>query len=192
MWFFRMTRMRGSRDDIEVSIQSPYRSSMDALIGGTSDGIKIYVNVVSLLIVFLALVAIVNAILGTLPGNPSLDEILGWLMTPVVWLIGISAQDLNLAGSILGTKVAVNELVAYSALAEHATNLTAESYFTLIFALCGFGNFGSLAILIGGLSAMAPDRRDEVIALGFWTLGIAFMTNCLTAAVATLLRQLLI
>lgn len=178
-------------EDIEVRIDSPYRSTMDALTAGTADGVKIYINVVSLLIVFLALVAIVNGLLGVLPGGLSLQSILGWLMTPVVWLIGIPVQDLHLAGSLLGTKVAVNELVAYSALAENAVNLTEGSYLTLLFALCGFGNFGSLAILIGGLSAMAPDRRDEIIELGFWSLGIAFMTNCLTAAVATALFNLL-
>ncbi len=176
-----------TRSDEVVSIETPYRSTMDALVTGTADGVKIFVNVVSLLIVFVTLVALLDGLLGLLPGEPSLAKLLGYALAPVAWLMGITQTELLDAASILGTKVAVNELVAYSALAESYGHLSERTHFILTFALCGFGNLGSLAIMIGGVSAMAPERRDEIIRFGMWALLVSFMTNCLTAAIASLL-----
>ena len=170
-----------------VSIASPYRSTMDALVAGTADGVKIFVNVVSLLIVFITLVALIDALLGILPGEWTLAKIMGYGLAPFAWLMGIPFAEIFDAAAIIGTKVAVNELVAYSALAESYGQFSDRTHFILTFALCGFGNFGSLAIMIGGISAMAPDRRDEIIRFGLWSLLVAFMTNCLTAAIASLL-----
>ncbi|MDH5622823.1 MAG: nucleoside:proton symporter [Gammaproteobacteria bacterium] len=176
-----------TRSDEVVSIETPYRSTMDALVAGTADGVKIFVNVVSLLIVFVTLVALIDGLLGLFPGELSLARILGYVLSPVAWLMGIPQAEVLDGASILGTKVAVNELVAYSALAESYGQLTDRTHFILTFALCGFGNLGSLAIMIGGVSAMAPERRDEIIRFGMWALLVAFMTNCLTAAIASLL-----
>ena len=176
-----------TRSDEVVNIETPYRSTMDALVTGTADGVKIFVNVVSLLIVFVTLVALIDGLLGLFPGELSLAGLLGYALAPVAWLMGITPAELLEAASILGTKVAVNELVAYSALAESYGQLTERTHFILTFALCGFGNLGSLAIMIGGVSAMAPERRDEIIRFGIWALLVAFMTNCLTAAIASLL-----
>ncbi|MCG8370091.1 MAG: nucleoside:proton symporter [Proteobacteria bacterium] len=176
-----------TRSDETVSIETPYRSTMDALVAGTADGVKIFVNVVSLLIVFVTLVALIDGLLGLFPGELSLAKMLGYLLAPVAWLMGISPAEILDAASILGTKVAVNELVAYAALAESYGQFSDRTHFILTFALCGFGNFGSLAIMIGGVSAMAPERRDEIIRFGLWALLVAFMTNCLTAAIASLL-----
>lgn len=170
-----------------VSISSPYRSTMDALVAGTADGVKIFVNVVSLLIVFITLVALIDGSLGLLPGEWTLARIMGYLLAPVAWLLGIPFAETIDAAAILGTKVVVNELVAYTALAESFKALSDRTHYILTFALCGFGNFGSLAIMIGGISAMAPERRDEIIRYGLWSLVVAFMTNCLTAAIASLL-----
>ena len=170
-----------------VTISSPYRSTMDALVTGTADGVKIFVNVVSLLIVFITLVALINGLLGILPGDWTLAKILGYLLAPVAWLMGIPAGEALAAASILGTKVAVNELVAYTALADSFGDFSERTHFVLTFALCGFGNFGSLAIMIGGINAMAPDRRDEIIRYGLWALLVAFLTNCMTAAIASML-----
>ncbi len=170
-----------------VSIASPYRSTMDALVTGTADGVKIFVNVVSLLIVFITLVALIDGSLGLLPGEWTLAKIMGYLLAPIAWLIGIPFAEMLEAAAILGTKVAVNELVAYTALADSYGQFSDRTHYILTFALCGFGNFGSLAIMIGGISAMAPGRRDEIIRYGLWALVVAFMTNCLTAAIASLL-----
>lgn len=170
-----------------VSIVSPYRSTMDALVAGTGDGIKIFVNVVSLLIVFITLVALIDGFLGILPGEWTLAAILGYLLSPIAWLLGIPSAEVFDAAAILGTKVAVNELVAYTALAESYGQFSERTHYILTFALCGFGNFGSLAIMIGGISAMAPDRRSEIIRFGLWSLLVAVMTNSLTAAIAALL-----
>lgn len=178
-----------TRSEETVSIETPYRSTMDALVAGTADGVRIFVNVVSLLIVFVTLVALIDGLLGLFPGELSLAKILGYLLAPIAWLMGISQAEILDAASILGTKVAVNELVAYAALADSYGQFSDRTHFILTFALCGFGNFGSLAIMIGGVSAMAPERRDEIIRFGLWALLVAFMTNCLTAAIASLLYR---
>ncbi len=170
-----------------VSIKSPYRSSMDALVTGTADGVKIFVNVVSLLIVFIALVASMDGILGWIHPSFSLATVFGYLLSPITWLMGIESTEAFAAAEILGAKVAVNELVAYTYLAESYGTLSAHAHLVLTFALCGFGNFGSLAIMIGGVSAMAPERRDEIITFGLWALFVAFLTNCTTAAIASII-----
>lgn len=169
-----------------VSIESPYRSSMDALVTGTADGVKIFVNVVSLLIVFIALVAMLDSLLGWIHPSFSLATGFGYLLSPITWLLGIDSSEAFAAAEILGAKVAVNELVAYTYLAESYGVLSAHTHLVLTFALCGFGNFGSLAIMIGGVSAMAPERRDEIIRFGLWALLVAFLTNCTTAAIASI------
>ena len=170
-----------------VEIKSPYRSSMDALVTGTADGVKIFVNVVSLLIVFITLVALIDFMLGGIDPRLSLATVMGYVLAPVAWLMGIDASEIFAAAEILGTKVAVNELVAYTYLADSYGTLTEHTHFVLTFALCGFGNFGSLAIMIGGVSAMAPERRDEIVRYGLWALLVAFLTNCTTAALASII-----
>lgn len=167
-----------------VNVQTPYRSSMDALLTGTADGGRVFLNVVALLIVFISLMAMLNACLGLLVPGLTLVDLLAWPAAPFVWLMGIPMDELLAAGGILGTKIAVNELVAYTLLAESFATLTYPTGFTLSFALCGFGNIGSLAILIGGLTAMAPERRDDILRWSPLALWAAFLTNCMTGAVA--------
>ncbi len=116
----------------------------------------------------------------------SLAKGFGYLLSPVTWLLGVDQSEAFRAAEILGAKVAVNELVAYTYLAESFGTLSEHTHLVLTFALCGFGNFGSLAIMIGGLSAMAPERRDEIISFGLWALLVAFLTNCTTAAIASI------
>ncbi|MGB5630369.1 MAG: nucleoside transporter C-terminal domain-containing protein [Woeseiaceae bacterium] len=170
-----------------VAIESHYRSSMDALVTGTADGVKIFVNVISLLIVFITLVALIDLTLSSFVPDLSLARIMGYVLAPVTWLLGIEASEMFKAAEILGTKVAVNELVAYTYLADSYGTLSAHTHFVLTFALCGFGNFGSLAIMIGGISAMAPERREEIVRYGLWSLLVAFLTNCTTAALASII-----
>lgn len=167
-------------------------SAMDALAKGTWDGLQLLFNIIALLIVFVALVKLVNIGLGTLPdvwGAPlTLERILGTLMAPVAWLIGIPWQEASLAGALLGTKVVLNELLAFMELAKLPPEaLSAKSRLILAYAMCSFANFGSLGILIGGLGALCPDRRSEITSLGPKALLAGLLASLMTGAVVGLL-----
>lgn len=182
-----------------IVLESPYRSSLEALTFGTLDAVKMVLNIAGLLIVFVALIALINMGLAALPfsdpahaGAPvTLGFLLGKLLTPIVWLTGTPLSDLQTVGSLLGTKVAANEVVAYSdMMALPAGALQPKSLLILTYALGSFGNVGSVAILIGSLSSMAPDKVGEVVELGFKALAAAFLTTCLTATIMGLLSAL--
>ncbi|AVQ02542.1 hypothetical protein B7G68_12215 [Caulobacter segnis] len=174
-----------------IVLASPYRSSLEALTFGTLDAVKMVLNIAGLLIVFVGLIALINMGLAALPhaGAPmTLGAILGWLLTPIVWLTGAPLPDLQTVGAILGTKVAANEVVAYSdMMALPPRALSDKSLLILTYALGSFGNVGSVAILIGSLSAMAPDKVGEVVELGFKALAAAFLTICMTATIMGLI-----
>ena len=170
-----------------IVLSSPYRGSLEALTFGTLDAVKMVLNIAGLLIVFVGLIALINMGLAALPhaGAPlTLGGILGWLLTPIVWLTGAPLADLQQVGAILGTKVAANEVVAYSdMMALPPGALSPKSLLILTYALGSFGNVGSVAILIGSLSSMAPEKVSEVVELGFKALAAAFLTTCLTATI---------
>lgn len=174
-----------------IVLTSPYRSSLEALTFGTLDAVKMVLNIAGLLIVFVGLIALINMGLAAIPhaGAPlTLGGILGWLLTPIVWLTGAPLPDLQAVGSILGTKVAANEVVAYSdMMALPPGALSDKSLLILTYALGSFGNVGSVAILIGSLSSMAPEKVGEVVELGFKALAAAFLTTCLTATIMGLI-----
>jgi CNT family concentrative nucleoside transporter len=167
--------------------------SMDAIVKGTAVGLQLLLNICAMLIVLIALVHLANAILGLLPdvaGAPlTLQRMLGVVMAPVCWLIGIPWEEAAIAGALMGIKTILNELVAYVQLAElPADALSPRSRIIMLYALCGFANFGSLGIMIGGLAVMAPERRDEVISLGFKSIVSGTLATCLMGAlVGTLL-----
>ncbi|MBM3529871.1 MAG: nucleoside:proton symporter [Alphaproteobacteria bacterium] len=146
-------------------------SSMDAIVKGTQVGLQLLLSIVAMLIVFVALVHLTNAILALLPdiaGAPvTLQRILGAAMAPVCWLIGIPWEQAATAGSLMGIKTILNELIAYLELSKLPPDaLDARSRLIMLYAMCGFANFGSLGIMIGGLAAMAPERRDDIVSLG--------------------------
>ncbi len=149
-------------------------SSMDAVTRGTSEGLQLLLNIVALLIVLVALVALANGLLGLLPHEGaawSLQRILGWFMAPLAWLAGVSWAESATAGALLGTKTVLNELVAYLEFAAlPAEALSGRSRVIMTYALCGFANLGSLGIMIGGLTTMVPERRAEILELGPRTL----------------------
>lgn len=149
-------------------------SSMDAITRGTAEGLQLLLNIVAMLVVLVALVALANGLLGLLPHKGagwSLQRILGWIMAPLAWLAGVSWAEAATAGALLGTKTVLNELVAYLELAAlPADALSARSRVIMIYALCGFANLGSLGIMIGGLTTMVPERRAEILELGPRTL----------------------
>lgn len=161
-------------------------SSMDAIAQGTEEGIRLLINITAMLIVLLALVHLCNAALALLPGPAgqplSLQGLLGWLLAPLAWLIGIPWSEASTAGALMGTKTILNELVAYLELARlDAEALNPRSRILMTYALCGFANLGSLGILIGGMTAMCPERRQEIVTLAGKTLVSGTLATCLTA-----------
>jgi CNT family concentrative nucleoside transporter len=168
------------------------RSSMDAVTQGTVEGIKLLINVVALLLVLVALVHLANQILGLLPNLDgkalTLQGVLGWIMAPVVWLVGVPWSEAQTAGALMGTKTVLNELVAYLDLARMTdAELSPRSRVLMTYALCGFANLGSLGILIGGMGAMVPERRDEIVGLGAKSIVAGTLATCLTGAVVGVL-----
>jgi len=170
-----------------VSLPIEARSAMDAVTRGTVAGISLLLNIVAMLIVFVALVHLLNLGLAFLPdfsGRPvTFQRLVGYLMAPVVWLIGIPWSEAVTAGSLMGTKTVLNELLAYLDLAAlPADALSERSRLILIYAMCGFANFGSLGIMIGGMGAMAKERRDEIVSLGLWSIVAGTIATCMTGA----------
>jgi concentrative nucleoside transporter, CNT family len=176
----------------EVVISDPPASSMDAVAQGTREGIELLANVIAMLIVAVALVALANQLLGivTEPFGFKLtfERILGWLFAPLAWLVGVPWGECAAAGTLLGLKTVLNEFVAYLQLAGTSTEaLSPRSRLILTYALCGFANFGSLGIMIGGIAAMVPSRRGEIASLGAKTLISATLATLMTGAVVGLM-----
>jgi len=176
-------------------LTSPEESAgpMDAITNGTIQGIQILINIIAMLIVFVALIHLVNLLLGLLPqifgSKVTLQLILGCVMSPVVWLMGIPWDEALTAGSLLGTKTILNEFIAYidmSRLAEGA--LSPKSLMIMTYAMCGFANPGSLGIMIGGMGAMVPQRRNEIVSLGFRSIIAGTLATCMTGAVVGILN----
>ncbi|MBL8671900.1 MAG: nucleoside:proton symporter [Alphaproteobacteria bacterium] len=179
-------------DGAELGTASPYRSTMDAVVEGTQQGLTLLLSVVAMLIVFVALVALANAVLAALPdvlgGALTLQRMLGWLCAPVAWTMGIPWEQAAASGALIGTKTVLNEFVAYVELAALPDGtLDARSRLIMVYALCGFANLGSLGIMIGGLAAMAPERRAEITALGLRSILSGTIATCMTGAVVGLL-----
>src|ERR1700720_4033005 len=167
-------------------------STMDAIVKGTGAGLELLLNIVAMLIVFIALVYLANAILGLLPdilGAPlTLQRALGWVMAPICWLMGIPWSQAVTAGGLMGIKTILNELVAYLELAAlPADALDPRSRLIMLYAMCGFANFGSLGIMIAGLSTMCPEKRDEVVSLGLKSIVSGTLTTCLLGAIVGVL-----
>jgi len=163
-------------------------SNMDAITKGTVQGVELIINITAMLIVMVALVSLVNMTLGLLPGVDNapltLQRLLGWLLAPVAWLMGLPWEQAVSGGSLLGTKVILNELFAYLDLAAlPAGQLDGRSQLIMTYALCGFANFGSLGIMIGGLATMVPERRAEIIQLGMKSIAAGTLATCMTGAV---------
>lgn len=164
-----------------------YRSSMDALAHGTEDGLKIYLQIVAMLVVILAVVALANAVLGALPavsGSPlTLERIFGWLFAPIVWLYGVPWQEAATAGSLMGIKTVLNELIAYLRLAALPKGaLDQRSLLIMVYAMCGFANFGSVGIMLAGMSTLVPARREEIVPLAMRALVSGTLASGLTGS----------
>jgi CNT family concentrative nucleoside transporter len=160
-----------------LTLKSDAAGSMDALTRGTLEGAQLLLNIVAMLVVFVALVALVNLIIAPY----TLQGALGWLLAPLAWLAGIPWHEARTAGALLGTKTVINELVAYLDLA-NAKDLSDRSRMLLTYALCGFANLGSLGIMIGGMGTMAPERRPEIVDLGIKSIIAGTLATCMTSA----------
>ncbi len=179
-----------SREDARVVLPHPPVSALDAIVKGTMDGIEVLTGIIAVLLVTIALVTLLNAILGLLPlAEPlTLQRMFALPLQPVVWLIGVPWAETAAAASLLATKTVLNEFVAYLAMASLPDGtLSPHARLIMTYALCGFANFGSLGILIGGLGAMVPERRAEVVALGLRAILSGTIATCLSGALAGVL-----
>lgn len=162
-------------------------NSMDAITQGTQRGLRLYLNIVAMLIVLVALVQLVNGILTVLPdvgGIPlTMQRVLGWCMSPIAWLMGIPSSEAVAAGSLLGIKTVLNEFIAYTELATMAgETLSDRSMLIMSYALCGMANFGSVGIMIGGFSTLLPERRAEITELAMKSIIGGTLATCSTGA----------
>ena len=169
-----------------------YESSVDAITRGTLHGLTLLLNIIATLIVIVALVHLANALLALLPdlaGAPiTLERLLGYVMAPIAWLMGIPWSEAVAAGSLLGVKIVLNELIAYFSLAGLPEGTLSErSRLIMTYALCGFANFASLGILIAGIGAMVPERRAEIVGLGLRSIMAGTLAACMTGTVIGLL-----
>ena len=168
------------------------RSPMDAITRGTLSGMTLLINIIAMLVVFVALVHLFNMVLGLFPemlGKPlTFQRAVGWIMGPVTWMMGIPWSESGVAGQLMGTKTVLNEFLAYlnlAALPEGA--LSERSRLIMVYAMCGFANFGSLGIMIGGMGAMAKERREEIVELGLRSILAGTIATCMTGALVGIL-----
>jgi len=176
----------------EVEIPRGAESSMDAITRGTLDGIKLLINIIAMLVVLVALVHLLNLILSYLPhfsGEPiTFQRLVGYLMAPVTWLMGIPWSESNVTGALMGTKTVLNEFLGYLELAGLPEgSLSDRTRLIMTYAMCGFANFGSLGIMIGGMGAMAKERRGEIVGLGIKSIVAGTIATCMTGALVGML-----
>ena len=185
---------RDEQSDLgEVEIGPVAESTMDAIARGTAAGLELLLNIVAMLIVLVALVHLANAILSLLPdvaGSAiTLQRLLGYVMAPVCWLMGVPWSEAVTAGSLMGIKTVLNELIAYLELAKLPSGaLDERSRLIMLYAMCGFANFGSLGIMIAGLTVMAPERRADILSLGGKSIVSGTLTTCLLGAIVGVLN----
>jgi CNT family concentrative nucleoside transporter len=175
-----------------LEIKPVARSTMDAIVAGTAAGLELLLSIIAMLLVLVALVHLANGILSLLPdvygGAITLQRVLGLIMAPICWLMGIPWSEATTAGSLMGIKTVLNELLAYLELAKlPEAALSPRSRLIMLYALCGFANFGSLGIMIAGLAVMAPERRDDIVSLGMKSIVSGTLTTCLIGAIVGVL-----
>jgi CNT family concentrative nucleoside transporter len=180
--------------DVKVEIERPGVNLIDAAARGAGDGLQLALNIGGMLIAFLALIALVNGTLGWVHGMPwggwlpaSLEQLFGWLFSPVAWLMGVSWKDASSIGNLLGTRLVTNEFVAFLQLAPIKEQLDPRSFTIATYALCGFANLSSIAIQIGGIGALAPTRKADLARLGLRAVAAGSMANFMSACIAGML-----
>jgi CNT family concentrative nucleoside transporter len=176
---------------VRISVPRTDENLLDAACRGAGEGLQLALNVAAMIIAFIALVAMLNWVIGLLPavqGAPlSLERILGWICSPLAWLMGIQWSDATTVGQLLGERTVLNEFIAYLNLADLKEAVEPRSYAIATYALCGFANFASIAIQIGGIGALAPDRRKDFASLGFRSMVGGTLAAYMTACIAGML-----
>lgn len=178
---FVMVPPAGEATGGEIDLRSEASGAMDAVTRGTLEGAQLLLNIVAMLVVFVALVALVNLVIAPY----SLQGMLGRVLAPLAWLCGLPWAEAQAGGALLGTKTVLNELVAYIDLSRG--ELSERSRVLMTYALCGFANFGSLGIMIGGMGTMCPERRAEIVGLGLKSIVAGTLATCFTAASVALI-----
>jgi len=180
--------------EVSISKKSQYDSAIDAITHGASDGMKISLNVFAMLIGFIALIALVDTSLSYLPFEEpiQLRTIFGWIFYPVAWLLGVPDADLQSVGQLMGTKLSINEFVAYLDMKTMMADgiLSEKGKWIASFALCGFANFASVGIQIGGISALCPERRKDIASLGLKAMFAGTLASYMSAAIAGIILSI--
>ena len=179
---------------VDVKVEKTAVNVIDAAAQGAGDGLHLALNIGAMLVAFLALIAMINGILGwgqTMPGfswlPPSLEQIFAWLFAPVAWLMGVAWNDCATIGNLLGTRLVLNEFVAFLQLGPLQSHMEPRSFTIATYALCGFANFSSIAIQIGGIGAIAPSRKGDLARLGLKAVAVGSMANFMSACIAGML-----
>jgi CNT family concentrative nucleoside transporter len=180
--FVPETELPKTMGSVRLEVEQTDVNVIDAAARGTSDGLHLALNVGAMLISFIALIALVNALLGIV--HLSMQQIFGWFLAPVAWSMGVPWRDATTVGNLLGTRMVLNEFVAYSQLGPLKASLDPKSFTIATFALCGFANFGSIGIQIAGIGALAPNRRHDLARLGLRAMFAGTLANFMTATIA--------
>jgi concentrative nucleoside transporter, CNT family len=180
--FVPETQVPETMGTVKLEIERTDVNVIDAAGRGTGEGLALALNVGAMLISFLAIVALVNALLGL--AHLSLEQIFGWVFSPIAWAMGVPWKDAGTVGNLLGTRMALNEFIAYAKLGPMAGTLDPKSFTIATFALCGFANFSSIGIQIGGIGALAPTRRHDLARLGLRAMFAGTLANFMTATIA--------
>ncbi len=176
-------------DLTEVVSEKAHANVIDAAAAGAADGMKLALNVGAMVLAFVGLIALLNGLLGWIAGffgvdGLTLQLVIGYLFQPLAWLIGVTWDEAQLAGSFIGQKLVINEFVAYLDFVRYQDELTEKTQVIVTIALCGFANFASIAVLLGGLGSIAPNRRSDIAELGLKALLAATLANLMSAAIA--------
>jgi CNT family concentrative nucleoside transporter len=183
--FVPETQVPETLGTVKLEVERTDVNVIDAAGRGTSEGLQLAINVGAMLISFMALIALVNALLGTV--GLSLQQIFGWVFAPVAWSLGVTWRDAATIGNLLGTRMVLNEFIAFAELGTIKDSLDPRSFTIATFALCGFANFSSIGIQIGGIGALAPSRRQDLARLGIRAMLAGTLANFVSACIAALL-----
>ncbi len=185
---FPETEISPTMGKVKLEVESGYTNLIDAISHGAADGFKIAMNVIAMLIGFIALIALVNFILGHIYPGLSLDSIFGKLFFPFAWAMGVPMNDVQNVATLLGQKITINEFFAFKNLTTHAVNVVTPKGTTIVtIAICGFANFSSVGMQIGGIGALAPERRADLAKLGMKALLCGTLASYLSATIAGIL-----
>jgi CNT family concentrative nucleoside transporter len=192
--FIPETEKPATAGRVEIQVEKTAVNVIDAAAQGAGDGLRLALNIGAMLIAFIALIAMANGILGGLHGLPhmswlpdTLQKIFGLIFAPVAWIMGVSWKDASDIGNLLGTRLVLNEFVAFTELGPMKAHLDPRSFTIATYALCGFANFSSIAIQIGGIGNLAPNRKSDLARLGIRAVAAGSMANFMSACIAGML-----